>query len=212
MRRTNRFTLAIAASALAVAMVGSGVAIAAGSSGKISACASKSTGALRLAKHCKPSETKVSWNVKGAQGPQGPQGLPGAAGAPGPKGDTGAPGTPGAKGEKGDAGPVGVTKVDYARHTCSNNNDGNQTSCSVQCPAAGEVAVGGGGYGLGDLADGQELNGSLPVETSNSAISPGDVPTGWKIYMDNKTGGTNTTVIVFVACIAAPTTTVTLVP
>jgi hypothetical protein len=66
-------------------------------------------GDLRVVDHdkpCKSTETRITWNQRGAQGapgpagptgPQGPQGdrgLTGATGPQGPKGDDGAPGTP----------------------------------------------------------------------------------------------------------------------
>jgi hypothetical protein len=58
----------------------------------VTACAKKTTGALRLlkpGKKCKRTETKLVWSVTGPQGPQGAQGPAGTAGAPG------APGAPG---------------------------------------------------------------------------------------------------------------------
>jgi hypothetical protein len=41
-------------------------------SSTIHACASKSSGALRLASHCKSRERAVSWSQTGPRGPQGP--------------------------------------------------------------------------------------------------------------------------------------------
>jgi hypothetical protein len=67
---------------LAVLSAGGGYAIAAGG-GTIHACASKQNGALRVARHCKPSERGLTWSKVGPPGPPGP---------PGPKGDSGAPG------------------------------------------------------------------------------------------------------------------------
>jgi hypothetical protein len=43
----------------------------------IHACASKSSGALRLAAHCRRTERAVSWNKAGPAGPTGPAGPPG---------------------------------------------------------------------------------------------------------------------------------------
>src|SRR6266850_1266608 len=54
---------------------------------------------------CKPSETRVAWNVVGPTGPVGPAGP---AGLQGTKGDTGAAGPQGSQGAKGDTGAVGA--------------------------------------------------------------------------------------------------------
>jgi hypothetical protein len=74
-------TAALAIGVLALVAAG-GYALAA-SSGTIHACAVKSNGALRAARHCKRSERALSWNAVGPAGPrgaQGPQGLPGPQG------------------------------------------------------------------------------------------------------------------------------------
>lgn len=68
---------------------------AAAAAGEVTACAKKTTGALRLlkpGKKCKRTETKLVWSVTG---PQGPQGAPGPAG---PAGAAGAQGSPGPSG------------------------------------------------------------------------------------------------------------------
>jgi hypothetical protein len=87
--------------------VGAGWAIAASTSSTATtrACASKSTGALRLAASCKRSERRVSWNTVGPRGPRGLRGIQGATGATGAAGATGATGATGAKGDAGPAGP-----------------------------------------------------------------------------------------------------------
>jgi hypothetical protein len=90
--------------AAASVAVGGGVAVATGS-GSIKACANKSTGALRLANHCKPNEKYVGWNAKGEQGAQGPKG---AQGPQGPKGAAGPQGPQGPQGPKGDTGATGA--------------------------------------------------------------------------------------------------------
>jgi hypothetical protein len=91
----------LAVGAAFVLAVGAGWAIAASttSSATIRACASKSTGALRLAASCKRSERRVSWNTVGPRGLRGLRGIQGATGA------TGAAGATGATGAKGDPGP-----------------------------------------------------------------------------------------------------------
>src|SRR5687768_16345209 len=96
-RRLDAWTWT-AVSAMAVAMVGGGVALGAGDDDTILSCVSKS-GAIRIVKaptDCdRRSETLLSWNK---QGPIGPQGLPGVDGSPGP---TGAPGPSGPAGPPG---------------------------------------------------------------------------------------------------------------
>ncbi len=69
----------------------------AASDATISACANRTTGAMRyLARgSCKSSETLISWNKTG---PQGPAGAKGETGANGPQGATGATGPQGATG------------------------------------------------------------------------------------------------------------------
>jgi hypothetical protein len=63
--------------------------------GTIHACANKTSGALRVARHCKRNERVLSWNAVGPQGPKGNPGSPGASGSTGASGTTGAPGAPG---------------------------------------------------------------------------------------------------------------------
>ncbi len=97
--------LAVAAACLLA--VGAGWAIAASttSSATIRACASKSTGVLRLAARCKKSERRVSWNTVGPRGLRGLRGIQGATGATG----AGATGATGAKGDTGPPGPFPPT-------------------------------------------------------------------------------------------------------
>lgn len=201
MRQSGRLTTVMGAAAAGVIAIG-GISIAAGSSNTIKACVAKSGGAVRIAKTCKASEKKVTWNKTG---------VPGAPGAPGAKGDQGPKGDTGAAGAPGGVGPAGVSKADYYRHTCTDNTDGTQSSCAVHCPA-GEVAVGGGGFGSGTFTSHQQLNSSYPVDANDGQVDPGDDPNGWRVYYNNETGGTSTTVQVYVVCIPASTTTITVVP
>ena len=69
--------------ALIVAAAGGSALAAAGSSSSIHACASKTTGALRLAAKCKRTERAVTWSVAGPRGPQGKQGRQGPRGPAG---------------------------------------------------------------------------------------------------------------------------------
>jgi hypothetical protein len=205
MRATGKLTTLMGVATAAVLVTG-GIAIGASSTNTIKACKAKSGGALRIAKTCKASETRVTWNIKGIQGIQGPQGEPGAKGDKGEKGDTG---NTGAAGAPGAAGVVGA--VHYLKHTCTDNTDGTQTSCAVQCPT-GEVAIGGGSLGQGGFADHQTVNSSYFIASGGSQIGAGDKPTGWRAFVDNGVGGANTTIAVFVSCIATPTTTTVVVP
>jgi hypothetical protein len=101
-----------------------GVAVAATSSGSravIHACASRTTGALRIrhGRSCGSGARAVTWNRRGQAGPAGatgatgPRGATGATGARGAAGATGATGakgtagTPGTKGTTGSPGPAG---------------------------------------------------------------------------------------------------------
>lgn len=80
---------------VAVAVVGTligagGLAFAASGGGVIKACASRKSGALRLANNCKKKQERaVSWSAQGPQGLRGPTGATGGTGAPGPQGPPG---------------------------------------------------------------------------------------------------------------------------
>jgi hypothetical protein len=90
---------AVAAAVAFLLVAGGGLAIAATSGGPaISACASKKTGALRLARKCRHNERTLSWNQTGPPGPQGKRGPTGSKGATGAKGAQGPPGAQGAPG------------------------------------------------------------------------------------------------------------------
>jgi hypothetical protein len=60
-----------------------GYAVAASGTDAIHACASKRTGALRIAKSCNRHERSVSWAKSGPPGARGQQGPPGMNGQPG---------------------------------------------------------------------------------------------------------------------------------
>jgi hypothetical protein len=64
--------------------VGGGYAIAATKNHSIAVCVDKKTGILHLHNHgkCRRTQTRLTWNQKGAQGPQGVPGPAGQAGAP----------------------------------------------------------------------------------------------------------------------------------
>jgi type VI protein secretion system component Hcp len=92
----------IAVPTVAALGAGGAVAIAATSSNTIHGCYSKSKGNLRVADHCKRTETAITWNK------QGPRGLAGATGATGAQGPQGLPGAKGDTGPQGPAGPAGA--------------------------------------------------------------------------------------------------------
>lgn len=88
LKSVNALLLGIAIGAIAV---GAATAVTAAGDSTITACANKSTGAMRLLSKgsCRKTETRVTWNQQGSQGPAG---IPGPAGV---KGETGAKGDPG---------------------------------------------------------------------------------------------------------------------
>ena len=93
--------MAVALAALLAACGGFAIAASSPKTRVIRACASKKTGALRLATKCRRRERFVSWNQTGPQGLQGPRGR-GVAGA---RGAAGANGATGAQGQQGPRGP-----------------------------------------------------------------------------------------------------------
>lgn len=76
-RARGRSVTYVVVAVLVGSIVGGGWALAASSSGTLHACASKRTGALRLASHCNRRERGVSWNTQGRQGNAGAPGAPG---------------------------------------------------------------------------------------------------------------------------------------
>ncbi len=97
--RRRLVTLAITATALSTVATGA-YAVGVTTKPPIKACASKSTGTLRLLSKgkCKTTEKALSWS---AVGPNGKTGKTGAIGLPGAAGIPGTPGTPGATGATG---------------------------------------------------------------------------------------------------------------
>ncbi len=80
------------------------------SNSKITACFSRSTGALRVVPSghaCHRNEQSLVWNKRGRRGPAGAAGTVGAAGSAGPTGSAGAKGPRGATGALGVAGAPG---------------------------------------------------------------------------------------------------------
>ena len=93
-RRPSPATV-IAIVALVVATTGVAIGSFAPKNGKITACYSKKSGALRLVdakKKCRKVEQRIAWNQKGRRGPRGPVGDEGFDGLDGFDGFDGADG------------------------------------------------------------------------------------------------------------------------
>jgi hypothetical protein len=125
------------AALLVLALVATGITFAAtsGSSGTLSGCASKKTGALRIltSKHkCGKGESSLSWNAQGPPGATGATGAVGAPGAPGaPGGPAGAKGATGATGATGPAGPLLKTLPPGESEAGVWGDDGTEPSTSA---------------------------------------------------------------------------------
>jgi hypothetical protein len=121
--------VAVALAAVAVVLVGGGVAVAAipGTGDVISGCYSKSNGTLRVVDardRCRSNERRIAWNERGPAGPRGPAGEPGPAGGTGPAGPAG---------EQGPAGPAGAGVGSY--------DDLAGLPCREGTPRAGVIRV-----------------------------------------------------------------------
>jgi Collagen triple helix repeat (20 copies) len=145
--------LAVAAACLLA--IGAGWAIAASttSSATIRACASKSTGVLRLASRCKKSERRVSWNTVGPRGPQGTHGVRGRQGLQGRQGVQGPPGPPGSQGVQGPPGPAGLlaSPNELEGLPCQSPNGPGTTEAVVDHDSGSHpgATTGGGINGIG---------------------------------------------------------------
>jgi hypothetical protein len=162
----------LAVTAACLLAVGAGWAIAASttSTATIRACASNSTGALRLAASCRRSEHRVSWNTVGPRGPRGAQGVTGAQGAQGAQGIQGAQGVPGPPGLSGYVGGSGGTPTVSVA-------PGTEGSATTFCPVGTQVLFGG--------FFSQTSPSSLRAVTSSLFISDAGLP-GWEVTMTNE--------------------------
>jgi hypothetical protein len=182
----TRPTAGRAAGYLAVAAAGvligaGGLAFAASGGGVIHACASKKTGALRLATDCKKKqERSVSWNV------QGPQGLRGPTGATGPQGLQGPQGLPGTNGTNGTNGATNVA----VRTATESVPTGGSSQMNVTCNP-GERAT-GGGVGLSEVSSASLVEGSYSTGPLGGPASAGQTPVGWFSGILNNLGITLT--------------------
>ncbi len=214
------------AAALAVALVGACVGIAAASipssSGEIGACYSKATGALRAinypAQHCKStSESFLHWNQKGPAGPKGATGAAGPKGATGAPGATGATGAPGATGPTGPAGPIGPTgptgpqgvqgppgAFSAITRTSTDFAGSDYTSgdtLKASCPA-GQQAISGGYEFTGNAVGGQNPNLYFWYMTGALVQALGYQVTPQLVVTDSGTVFTsNPAISVFVNCV-----------
>jgi hypothetical protein len=135
---------------LATVIAGGGMAFAASSTAKtIKACASKKTGALRLASTCKKTEKKVTWSVTGPEGAKGARGVPGGTGV---RGVTGPRGAKGARGVPSGTGPSDAYEAtDPGVHTI--------TTLSYETLT---VTVPAGSYDISATGDELNFDGSHP--------------------------------------------------
>jgi hypothetical protein len=146
---------------------------------------------------------------KGEAGATGPIGPQGPAGTRGPQGLIGPIGPVGPAGPKGDTGAAGFSSLTSIVNVCGDNAEGTQTSCEAYCPA-GKYVLGGGGMGLGDYAEHQNVNSSFPVVADGSSADEDIPPSGWIVWVNNEpdtASSSEVTVKVWVVC--APAASVT---
>jgi hypothetical protein len=149
----------------------------AGSSNRISACAEKNGGTLRIVKRggkCSTGEFRISWNRRGRRGFVGQQGATGPQGVTGPDGTTGVQGVTGPTGIQGTPGLSGVHTIS---ETGTPGDSTDQKSHTTNCPT-GEVAVGGGAFLRISALDGSQPTGVALVRSLPNFFA-GNAPTGW---------------------------------
>jgi hypothetical protein len=133
----------------------------------------------------------------------------GPIGLTGPTGPAGAAGQPGPTGPQG---PAGLSVIQSVVQVCGGNAEGTQSSCEVHCPA-GHYVLGGGGMGLGDYDEHQQINASFPITADGNAADEAVLPTGWIVWVNNErdTATSNEdTVKVWVSCARAASATQTV--
>jgi hypothetical protein len=194
----HRPSVAIAASAAALAiMTGGGLALAS-PGGIIHACANGQNGALRVAIQCHRNEHAVAWNVQGRAGARGPAGKQGATGPQGPQGPTGPQGPPGQDGTGSANSLNGVTIV---RSPQTTNPPNSSTPGEAVCPSGTNVIGGGAkalstGIGAPSNLD-QNVGTSWPARSTNTS----NQPDSWFVYMNNST---SSTLYFYVYAVCAP--------
>ena len=136
-----------------VLLSGAVLALAAGAAGAgvralladevISACRSRTTGALRVPAAgvaCKSDEQPLQWNVRGLAGPIGPAGPVGPAGAQGTAGPAGPQGERGLTGQTGPQGPPGPVSVAALDGTTCATAAGSLGALNVRTETSGAVS------------------------------------------------------------------------
>jgi hypothetical protein len=94
-------------------------------------------------------------------------------------------------------------------NVCGGNAEGTQTACEVYCPA-GQHVLGGGGMGLGEFHEHQNVNSSFPVVDDGTTADENVPPSGWIVWVNNEKDtatSSDETVKVWVVC--APAASVT---
>lgn len=167
-------------------------ALAASANSALHACEGKRSGALRVAKRCKRTERRVSWNTRGVPGGRGASGSQGAAGPAGPAGSAGATGPVGpATGAAGGAltgtypdptlhlsgGDAGVTGCENGEALTGLSALG-ALSCSTGVYRSSNANIGIGPFtsltsGGGNTAVGALAAGDLTIGNYNSFVGNG---------------------------------------
>jgi hypothetical protein len=94
-------------------------------------------------------------------------------------------------------------------NVCGDNAEGTQSACEAYCPA-GQHVLGGGGMGLGDYAERQNVNSSFPIVADGTSADEDVPPRGWIVWVNNEPDfapSDDDTVKVWVVC--APAASVT---
>jgi hypothetical protein len=187
-----------------LAVVGSVAWATTSASDKLVACATKSSGSLRLvgaAKNCRKTERAVVWSANAQPGPRGPAGARGPAGDDGADGTDGIDGVDGEDGVDGDDGYDGVdgapgppgpaTKWLYVDASAVMIPQGTQTTSSATCPSLTVPHAVNGGIRLG---------GPTTVHVTASApVGTGATATAWQVQVEN-TSAITASVTVWVLC------------
>ena len=168
---------------LAVALVGTGVGIAAGAipdGGTFTGCVNKSNGSLRVidaaaGEQCGSKDLTISWGL------QGQQGLPGPTGATGATGPAGADGATGAQGATGAVGPTGATGAD------------GTTGATGPTGATGATGAGSAGFSIRRLDLSGPVSSSMdpnnPAVLLTLALPPGNYIVTGRVVAANGGGG-----------------------
>lgn len=132
---------------------------------------------------CPAKSVPVSWPQSGPQGPQGPEG---------PQGPQGPQGAQGAQGPTGPQGPAGATALQSVTTISSSTvvAPGSGGVLQADCSSPNWIGVGGGEW--------DSAGGDIEV-TDSYALSNGDNPYGWYLYVVNH-GTVSHEVTVYATC------------